>query len=188
MKELVMIQSELKAPKNQYNSFGGYKYRSLEDILEALKPLLHKHKSYLIISDEIVQIGDRFYVKATAKLINEKGESIESTAYAREPLSKKKMDEAQVTGASSSYARKYALNGLFAIDDTKDADATNTHEEIKIITNEQVLELEKLISETKTDKEKFLQFFKIKSLEEMKENVYQKAVAVLMKKIKKGAA
>lgn len=114
------IQQKLKAPKNQKNTFGGYNYRSCEDILEAVKPLLGE--ACLTISDDIVQIGDRFYIKAVAKL-SLGDESIENAAFAREPLAKKGMDEAQVTGATSSYARKYALNGLFAIDDTKDADA-----------------------------------------------------------------
>jgi hypothetical protein len=123
--ELSRIQKELKAPKGQFNKFGNYKYRSCEDILEAVKPLLGK--CCLTISDDIVLIGDRFYVKATAKLALSNDDYIENSALAREALDKKGMDESQITGASSSYARKYALNGLFAIDDTKDADATNTH-------------------------------------------------------------
>lgn len=125
------IQAELKAPKNQFNSFGKYNYRSTEDILEGLKPLLLKYEAVLNISDEIVQVGDRYYVKATAILSSiEKGEEwavLKVTAYAREDETKKGMDLAQVTGSTSSYARKYALNGLFAIDDTKDSDSTNTH-------------------------------------------------------------
>lgn len=121
--KLLTIQAELKAPKSQYNSFGKYKYRNCEDILEALKPILAKVKATLIISDDIVNMADRFYVKATARLIDtESGEHLETTAYAREEETKKGMDGSQVTGASSSYARKYALNGLFAIDDTKDSD------------------------------------------------------------------
>lgn len=121
--KLLNIQCQLKAPKNQYNSFGGYHYRSCEDILEGLKPLLHENKAILVLTDDLVQVGDRYYIKATAKLIDvEKGESIESTAFAREAESKKKMDASQITGSASSYARKYALNGLFCIDDTKDAD------------------------------------------------------------------
>ena len=126
MKELIAIQSELKAPKNQRNNFGGYQYRSAEDILEALKPLLNKYNCYLTLSDELVNIGDRYYIKATATIYSEKT-SVSVTAYAREEESKKGMDGSQVTGASSSYARKYALNWLFALDDTKDSDATNTH-------------------------------------------------------------
>lgn len=119
---LIAIQTELKAPKNQYNSFGKYNYRSWEDILEGLKPVLKKHDATLYITDEIVQIGDRYYVKATATLITKDGGSIENHAFARESDDKKGMDASQVTGATSSYARKYALNGLFLIDDTKDAD------------------------------------------------------------------
>ncbi len=126
MKELIEIQSELKAPKNQRNTFGNYNYRSAEDILEAAKPLLKKHGCHLTISDEMIQLGDRYYVKATATLSKD-ADSISTTAYAREEGSKKGMDSSQITGATSSYARKYALNGLFCIDDTKDADFTNTH-------------------------------------------------------------
>lgn len=125
MKELITIQSELKAPKTQINSFGGYKYRKAEDILEAVKPLLAKQKCTLIITDDIVMVGNRIYVKATATIRNEKGEVEEATGWAREEESKKGMDASQITGASSSYARKYALNGLFAIDDNADYDTTN---------------------------------------------------------------
>lgn len=127
MKELINIIAELKAPKGQYNSFGKYKYRSCEDILEAVKPLCVKNNVLLTITDDIVLIGDRFYVKATATVTNLEGASVSASALAREEDTKKGMDGSQVTGASSSYARKYALNGLFCIDDTKDADATNTH-------------------------------------------------------------
>jgi len=118
---LADIQSKLKAPKGQTNNFGKYKYRSCEDIVEAVKPLLSEHGAALILYDEIVGVGDRCYVKATARLFIGK-DNISTTAYAREPESKKGMDGSQITGAASSYARKYALNGLFAIDDTKDAD------------------------------------------------------------------
>lgn len=125
MKELITIQSELKAPKTQFNKFGGYKYRKAEDILESVKPLLAKQKCTLIITDDIVLVGNRIYVKATATIKNEKGECETSTGWAREEESKKGMDASQITGASSSYARKYALNGLFAIDDNADSDTTN---------------------------------------------------------------
>jgi hypothetical protein len=122
------IQSSLKAPKGQTNTFGGYRYRSAEDILEALKPLLGEWGCSLVIQDEMVEVGGRVYVKATANLIDNDSESVLSTtAYAREAEAKRGMDDAQITGSASSYARKYALNGLFAIDDTKDPDATNTH-------------------------------------------------------------
>lgn len=125
MKELISIQSELKAPKTQFNKFGGYKYRKAEDILEAVKPLLAKQKCTLIITDDIVLVGNRIYVKATATIKNEKGECETSTGWAREEETKKGMDGSQITGASSSYARKYALNGLLAIDDNQDSDTTN---------------------------------------------------------------
>lgn len=128
--KLSHIQNELKAPKNQFNKFGNYKYRSCEDILEALKPLCAKYKATLIIYDEIVMIGDRYYVKSMAKLYDqETTEYIEAYAFARESQSKKGMDDSQVTGATSSYARKYALNGLFNIDDTKDFDTNEVHQQ-----------------------------------------------------------
>lgn len=125
MKELIAIQSELKVPKSQFNKFGGYKYRKAEDILEAVKPLLNKQKCTLTITDDIVMVGNRIYVKATATMKNEKGECETTTGWAREEETKKGMDGSQITGASSSYARKYALNGLFAIDDNADSDTTN---------------------------------------------------------------
>ena len=126
--KLMTVQTKLRAPKGQYNSFGKYSYRSCEDILEALKPLLAEVGAIVNISDEVKLIGDRFYVEATAMFLDcETGDSVVARASAREDETKKGMDLAQVTGAVSSYARKYALNGLFAIDDNKDSDATNTH-------------------------------------------------------------
>ena len=127
MKELVTIQTKLKAPKGQYNKFGGYAYRSCEDILEAVKPLLAETGCTLTISDNVICLEDRIYIVATATIKNATGEKEEVTAYAREPKERKGMDDSQITGASSSYARKYALNGLFCIDDNKDPDATNDH-------------------------------------------------------------
>ena len=123
------IQQELKAPKNLENKFGGYRYRSAEGILEAVKPLLGKYKCALTISDDVVAVGNRIYIKATATLTNKEGKTISTTAFARESESKKGMDDSQLSGSCSSYSRKYALNGLFAIDDTKDADALNTSPE-----------------------------------------------------------
>ena len=139
--KLLAIQQELKAPKGQYNSFGKYKYRSCEDILEAVKPICAKYKALLTVSDELVYMGDRYYIKATATLTNTEDsgvkiynheydeitkhpilETVTNTAFAREEETKKGMDGSQITGTASSYARKYALNGLFCIDDTKDAD------------------------------------------------------------------
>ena len=125
--KLLTIQSELKAPKGQYNSFGKYKYRSCEDILEAVKPLLKANNCYLTICDELIQVGERYYIKATATITDvEAAAEISNSAYARESESKSGMDASQITGTASSYARKYALNGLFCIDDTKDAD-TDEH-------------------------------------------------------------
>ena len=131
MKELVSIQQELKAPKGQYNSFGKYHYRSCEDILEAVKPLLGKYNCFLNVSDQIEMVGDRIYVKATATLTNSECKSVTSTAFAREQENKAGMDSSQLTGSTSSYARKYALNGLFCIDDTKDADTMDNSSEGK---------------------------------------------------------
>lgn len=121
--KLAKVQAELKAPKNQYNSFGKYKYRSCEDILEAVKPICHKYQAVLVLSDDVIVLNDRFYVKAIATFTDiETGESVMNAALAREEETKKGMDASQITGTASSYARKYCLNGLFNIDDTKDAD------------------------------------------------------------------
>lgn len=126
--KLMNVQNELKVPKNNTNTFGNYKFRNAEDILEALKPLLKKYNATVIITDDVVTTGDRYYIKATVKFIDtETGETIETSALAREEENKKGMDSSQITGSTSSYARKYALNGLFAIDDTKDSDTTNKH-------------------------------------------------------------
>jgi hypothetical protein len=126
---LVKIQAELRAPKNQTNAFGKYKYRSAEDIIEAVKPILNKYNTALVVSDEVVQVGERIYIKATATLLDDTEDHIFANGWAREEEVKKGMDAAQITGSASSYARKYALNGLFAIDDTKDSDATNEHKD-----------------------------------------------------------
>lgn len=148
---LIQIQKELKVPKNQMNKFGNYKFRSAEDIIESAKPICHKYDYALIISDEVVLIGERIYVKATATLYKE-GKTISTTGYAREEEVKKGMDAAQITGSASSYARKYALNGLFAIDDTKDADSTNDHKDE--IGDEKRLLLITMIENTLYDEEK----------------------------------
>jgi hypothetical protein len=140
--KLVEVQSKLKAPKSQFNKFGNYAYRNCEDILEALKPLLNEVKAIINISDDVVLVGERYYIKATVKFIcAESGEVIEASAMAREEENKKGMDSSQLTGSTSSYARKYALNGLFAIDDTKDSDTTNTHNKdtSKALNNNEVI-------------------------------------------------
>ncbi|MCR8690583.1 MULTISPECIES: ERF family protein [Campylobacter] len=188
MLELLKIQTELKAPKTQFNKFGGYQYRSCEDIVEALKPLQEKYKCVVLLNDELVIIGDRYYIKATATIVNEKGDKLSVSALAREPENKKGMDESQITGSSSSYARKYALNGLFAIDDTKDADATNTHDkepsknqkQTPTLTLEQKRDITELLEATNTDLNKFLDFFKVYSIDNVP---YDKAFSMLTKKL-----
>ena len=136
---LQAIQTELKAPKSQFNKFGGYHFRNCEDILEAVKPLLAKHKAAVTLTDAIKQIGDRYYIEATATLYAG-GEQISVNASAREEETKKGMDGSQITGSSSSYARKYALNGLFAIDDTKDADTPPKDDTREISAAKQAIE------------------------------------------------
>lgn len=133
MDVLLIIQQELNVPKGRFNSFGKYKYRSCEDILVAVKPLLGKTNSTLNLSDEMVAVGNRIYVKATATLLTEDGKTYRASAYAREDETKKGMDGAQITGSASSYARKYALNGLFSIDDTKDTDEAGAREDSKAV-------------------------------------------------------
>lgn len=183
MKRLIEIQKKLKAPKNQYNSFGKYKYRSCEDILEGVKPLLSELGLALVIHDNVQFVEGRFYVVAYASLYDEEGKFIvSSTAYAREEETKKGMDGSQVTGAASSYARKYALNGLFAIDDTKDADATNTHD--KEVKKEKLNDSSIYISLAKlTDLEQIKNFYeenkdKVNDPEQLKEKAREHYKAI----------
>ena len=129
-KKLINIQKALKAPKSNTNSFGNYKYRSAEDILEAVKPLVHAEGLSLTLTDQVVNVGQANYVKATALLSDGVQEPYQVSAYAREAVTKKGMDDAQITGSASSYARKYALSGLFAIDDTKDPDGHDNREHV----------------------------------------------------------
>ena len=158
MKELLQIQSELKAPKGQFNAYGKYKYRSCEDILEAVKPILKKNNCALLLSDSLIYVGERYYIKATATLVNAEGKSVSTEAYAREEETKKGMDASQITGASSSYARKYALNGLLCIDDNKDSDTTNTGDNAPAApakaSKEDNAEVEKAIAEINAAKSK----------------------------------
>lgn len=177
--KLLNVQTELKAPKGQFNAFGKYKYRSCEDILEALKPVLNKYKLTFFINDEIVEVNNRNYVKATITIINieKPDEQIQTSALAREEETKKGMDGSQITGASSSYARKYALNGMFMIDDTKDSDSTNTHgkdkteqEKVQDFLNSRNGMIEKLSEYVKGDKlERMLKNYGVKELFEMKD-------------------
>lgn len=181
IEKIVAIQSELKAPKGQYNSFGKYNYRSCEDILEGVKPLLAKHGLVLTIQDSIDLIGDRFYVKATVTITDGK-EQLSTSAYARESLDKKGMDASQVTGATSSYARKYALNGLLAIDDTKDADTMDNNKKPAQQTQETVYNWNSLktravqggISEEELVKY-VTETFKVSKPSELKQEHYQQA-------------
>ena len=176
--KIVAIQSMLKAPKGQYNLFGKYNYRSCEDILEGVKPLLSEQELILTIEDSIEMIGDRYYVKATATL-SDGTNSISTSAYARESLDKKGMDASQVTGATSSYARKYALNGLLCIDDTKDADTMNN---TKQDTQESVYNWNTLKARatqggiSETDLKHYLKdTLKVNAVSEMKQEHYQQA-------------
>lgn len=195
--KLMEIQTKLKAPKGQYNNFGKYSYRNCEDILEALKPLLLEQKCTVVLSDEVVQIGGRYYVKATATLIDTEGEaSISNTAYAREEDTKKGMDGSQITGASSSYARKYALNGLFGIDDTKDSDTTNAGNEggtksqannskPQKITGKEAAEIKSLATEVGSDLDQICSAYKVSKLTELTPKQYEHCMGVLKKKLEK---
>lgn len=190
--KLIKVQSELKAPKSRKNTFGKYNYRNLEDILEGAKPLLKKYGASLVITDTIENVGERYYVKATATFVDtETGESISNSALARESAEKKGMDDSQITGTSSSYARKYALNGLFLIDDTKDADTDEARIEAEArakkaedekknealitdigsmkIPDIKVKVLQQDIDNGVTDEEKLLKFFKVEKLEDVTE-------------------
>jgi hypothetical protein len=183
--KLAEIQALLHAPKSQFNSFGKYKYRNCEDILEAVKPLARERDCAVLISDEPVLIGTRHYIKATATL-KAAGDEISTTAYAMEAESKKGMDSAQVTGATSSYARKYALNGLFAIDDTKDADSRtdNAPPPVKLITFDQEATIDALIDEVGADRTAFLGWLKVGKLAELQAANYNNAINALEKKRK----
>lgn len=180
------IQTKLKAPKNLYNTFGKYNYRNAEGILEAVKPFLEKHGLVLTISDEIVNENERYYVMATAR-ITDGDKSLYTTAYAREALTKKGMDDSQITGTASSYARKYALNGLFLLDDTKDADTDeyyNTEksagkEKLKINEN-QLIELKKLCKEANRDESYIANSMGCKTLSELPASKYESVRAGLI--------
>lgn len=173
--KLLDIQQKLNAPKSQRNNFGNYNYRSCEDILEAVKPLLKENKCILKISDEIVQLGNRYYIKATVTIKDtETGDSDCTYGLAREEETKKGMDGSQITGASSSYARKYALNGLFCIDDNKDSDSTNTHGKDNkkgstSLTDAQVKRLYALASKAGYDNKKIVEMVKAKYKKDIKQ-------------------
>lgn len=193
--KLLHIQQNLKAPKNQYNKFGDFHYRSCEDIQEAVKPLLAEVKAVLLVGDEIVQIGSRFYIKATAAIQDtESQEAISNTAYARENEEKPKMDAAQITGACSSYARKYALNGLFCIDDSKDPDSQggqqdtpkqqDTRKGSGAAGRASAADLNKLCKEadrTGTSLTQVCERYKVGSIKELSKEQYARAMSALRK-------
>ena len=186
--KLITIQNELKAPKNQYNKFGEFKYRSCEDILEAVKPLLKKQKVVLTLSDEVVAVGDRIYIRACATIADaDNEEHYSNIAYAREALSKPKMDDAQITGTASSYARKYALNGLFLIDDTKDADtdehAKQTGKEKKAEPKKATANQIKLVKGLVQDIDAMLTYYGVEKIEDL---TIEQASEVITKLNKKG--
>jgi hypothetical protein len=191
--KLLFVQGKLNAPKTQFNNFGKYKYRNCEDILKAVKPLLQEVKATIIVSDKMEVIGERYYIVATAKIKDsENGEIIEeTTAYAREPLTKKGMDDSQVTGAASSYARKYALNGLLLIDDTKDSDSDNYSEKqsknkTKKVTEAQLKRLFAISQSVNAKEEDILKFiekkFSIKKKEDLNSKQYDELILLLQKK------
>lgn len=187
--KLSAIQNELKAPKKQFNKFGNYKYRNCEDILEAVKPICLKNKATLVVYDEIVNIGDRYYVKAVARLYDQESEQfVETSASAREEENKKGMDASQITGSTSSYARKYALNGLFNIDDTKDSDATNTHGKktsTEKVSAEIVKQIRDYMEKTETDEQQMLSFYGVSSLEELPQDMADDCYTKLQMKLAK---
>lgn len=194
MNILTEIQNELKAPKSKYNSFGKYKYRSCEDILEAVKPILKKYEASLTIRDEMIEVGGRVYVKAIAIFSAPEGISCECTAFAREPEDKKGMDASQITGTASSYARKYALNGLFLIDDTKDPDTdeytaqTKGEEEREKVAAQKIgvvkgKALEKLLKDNGQDVDAFLKYYKVDKIEDLTEEQHLIIVNSLQKRL-----
>ena len=184
---LIVVQSRLKAPKNQYSKYGEFYYRSCEDILVAVKPLLQEVGATIIISDQPVLIGDRYYFQATAIFATDHG-SVASTGYAREPLEKKKMDAAQVSGTASSYARKYALNGLLLIDDSKDSDVTTDIEASPPVSDDKILELETKITDNELDiprLKKWMQTsLKVAEFHDLNEQGYKTVMDMVNRKIK----
>lgn len=182
---LSYIQAKLKASKNLYNSFGNYSYRSCEGILESLKPFLNDMGLTLTLTDQVVMMGDRFYIQATATIKDNYSQET-AVAYAREADNKKGMDPAQVTGAASSYARKYALSGLFCIDDNRDADAYSTGEvtveDTKVLNEDQVALIEQLAVAAKTDVKTICEAMKVSALKDIKESKYKAIVKRLEQK------
>ena len=185
--KLLKVQMELKAPKNQRNNFGGYNYRSCEDILESIKPILEKNKLSMQIFDELQWIGDRYYIKATVRLLDiEDNSTMENTAYARESDDKKGMSVEQVSGSCSSYARKYALNGLFLIDDTKDADTNEYKKEIDDTEHLMLMsEFNNLADETNLNREALYKKLGVSSNGELSNEKLKELIATMKKKVGK---
>ena len=190
---VMMVQSELNAPKNQFNKFGGYRYRNCEDIFNAVKPLLKKYLLSLFVTDDVVIEGERYYIKTTATVFDTlSDEALINTAYAREEESKKGMDSSQVTGASSSYARKYALNGLFLIDDVKDSDTTNTETKVPF-KNEDIMKenkyrswLDDFFYRNPDRKVKFLNYYRIEKLDDLDNVLTLKEIDNIITQLRKG--
>ena len=187
IEKLMKVQDELKAPKGKYNNFGKFSYRSCEDILEAVKPLLKKYNLLLTLSDDIIEMGGRVYVRATASIQDEEEMRV-ITAYARESEKKSGFDESQLTGTASSYARKYALNGLFLIDDTKDADTDEYQDQVvsgqigeQKIPMEKAIALGELCKEKGIDAQIVCARYGVANFTEMTEEIHAKAVAALQK-------
>ena len=194
--KLTEVQNELKAPKSKYNSFGKYNYRSCEDILEAVKPILKAKRLAMTVKDDVFNIGDRFYIMATVTVFDcESEEKVTTTAYAREDADKKGMDGSQITGSSSSYARKYALNGMFAIDDTKDADSWNTHDKDRTVekkeaeraTEEQIAKLRALYKGKEDKLKELLDKYGITSPVQFKRMEIQSVIDKLEAKLKQAS-
>lgn len=178
-KRLTLIQNELNAPKNLFNSYGKYKYRNFESICEAVKPLLKKYDCTLFVEDTIEQIGERYYIKATVTFgYADEGVIIKASAYARESLDKKGMDDSQITGTASSYARKYAMNGLFLIDDTKDPDTNEYHEQTNV-TPVQLKALQNTITKKGIDEKEILSKVGLKSWKGITPETYNQIVTIL---------
>ena len=194
--KLTEVQNELKAPKSKYNSFGKYNYRSCEDILEAVKPILKSKRLAMTVKDDVFNIGDRFYIMATVTVFDcESEEKVTTTAYAREDADKKGMDGSQITGSSSSYARKYALNGMFAIDDTKDADSWNTNDKDRTVekkeaeraTEEQIAKLRALYKGKEDKLTELLDKYGITSPVQFKRMEIQSVIDKLEAKLKQAS-
>ena len=190
-KKMQEIQTHLKAPKNLYNSFGRYNYRNAEGICEAVKPLLAEHGLILTLSDELVAVGERYYVKATATICSNAEEKLSVSAFARESFDKKGMDDSQITGTASSYARKYALNGLFLLDDTKDADtdeySNENNRKMEIVSKEQLEELKQLCKEAGREEPYIAKSMGVKTLAELPAEKFNKVRKGLVDIKMKGA-